>query len=177
LNHEHNDGDDQKDMNDATHRVATHQGQKPQNEENHTYGPKHAYSPFPLISCKPDGLPLSVLYSCLGRFLSIPNVDVRPVMFKSLLPGVRTSFWLALGISFSRNTGSPTASVGIFGSGHGLMVLIINGFGILSMFSTLLNVVRRYQGHDTCLFISKNRSFSHLFFVVAKVTMSRPIRR
>jgi hypothetical protein len=59
LDYEHNDGDDQKDMNDATHRVATHQSQKPQNKENHTYRPKHASSSFPLIiNCKPDYLPL-----------------------------------------------------------------------------------------------------------------------
>jgi hypothetical protein len=47
--HYHNDGDDQQDMNDATHRVATHQPKQPQDQENHTYGPKHAYPSFRVI--------------------------------------------------------------------------------------------------------------------------------
>jgi hypothetical protein len=54
---------------------------------------------------------------------------------------------LHLGFSFSRDTGSPTAPVGIFGSGYGLMVLIIKSFGILSMFSMPLSVVRGCHGH------------------------------
>jgi hypothetical protein len=41
LDHHDDDGDDQQDMNEPTTRIATDKSQQPQNEENHTYGPKH----------------------------------------------------------------------------------------------------------------------------------------
>ncbi len=41
LDQHDDDGDHQQDMNDPTHRVASHQSQSPQNQKNHKYGPKH----------------------------------------------------------------------------------------------------------------------------------------
>jgi len=37
----HDDGNDEEDVNDSTHRVAADQSQQPQNQENDTYRPQH----------------------------------------------------------------------------------------------------------------------------------------
>jgi hypothetical protein len=46
---DYNDGDDQQDMNEITHRIATHQPQKPQNDQYYRNRPQHFYPPFSLL--------------------------------------------------------------------------------------------------------------------------------